>query len=471
MFRIPLFALSCILLVWCATTPTSASDLPTESPVHAAILSHAQSDSFALLSLRELCTEVGPRLAGTEGMRRAHDWARRWLQRAGVDSIWAEPVTVPRWERGRESAYLIEPYEMPLNLLGLGRSVGTGGRPLIAEVLAVRDWDELEARAEEAAGRIVVFSPPWSGYGPNVQYRMHAANRAAAHGAVAALIRPAGFGQNTPRTGVTRYDPDARNIPTASITEEDAALLLRLDRHAIRPKIELTMEAHNLQDGPCANIIGELRGRENAEQIVLISAHLDAWDTGQGAHDDGAGCAIMLGAVNVLKELKIRPRRTIRVVLFTSEEYGGQGGQAYAERHAGAIQRHVLALESDSGAFAPMGFSVRVAADIEDNTIGVLGSLATPLAAVGADSVFAGWAGVDIGPLVERGVIGVGHRVHGSEYFRYHHGASDVFEAVDPDELAANVAAVAGFAYSVAEFAEFDGNRLTGPLVPLLKSN
>lgn len=463
-FRVPLLMLFC-LVTSCPTATVSASDAPDHPEVVAEILTYAGADTFALAALRELCTEVGPRLAGSEGMRRTHDWARRWLEAAGADTVWTEPVTVPRWERGRESAYMVEPYEMPLNMLGLGRSVGTGGRPLTAEVLAVRDWDELEARAEEAAGRIVVFSPPWTGYGPNVQYRVHAASRAAAHGAVAALIRPAGFGQNTPRTGVTRYDPDTRSIPSASLTEEDAALLLRMDRAGIRPRVELTMEARNFEDGPCANVIGELRGRDLPEEIVLIGAHLDAWDTGQGAHDDGAGCVIMLGAVKVLNDLKLRPRRTIRVVLFTSEEYGGQGGEAYAERHADAIERHVLALESDSGAFAPRGFSVRVAAEIEDETIAALSRLAAPLAAVGADPVFPGWAGVDIGPLIERGVLGVGHRVHGAEYFGYHHGASDVFEAVDPDDLAANVAAVAGFVYAIAEFAKFDGNRLVGSAV------
>ncbi len=422
----------------------------------ARIVTAARQDTFALAALRELCTEVGPRLAGSEGMARAHGWARRWLAAAGADTTWTEPVTVPRWERGREWARLVHPYDLPLTMLGLGLSDGTQGRPLVAEVVAVRDWDELAARADEAAGRIVVFDPPWTGYGANVQYRAHAASRAAAHGAVAALIRPAGFGQNTPHTGVMRYDPEVPRIPAASLSDEDAALLRRLDRAGLRPRVQLYMEARAFEPGPCANVIGELRGRELPEQIVLIGAHLDAWDTGQGAHDDGAGCVIMLGAIKALRDLELRPRRTIRVVLFTSEEYGGQGGEAYAERHAGAIADHVLALESDSGAFAPAGFSVRA----PEKTIAALQAFAAPLAAVGADTVYAGWAGVDIGPLVERGVIGVGHRVHGQDYFRYHHGPADVFEAVAPADLAANVAAVAGFVYGVAEFAEFAGNDL-----------
>jgi len=327
--KAPLAASLALVLMVLAPAPADGSDA---DPV-AAIIDRALADTFTLEALRELCDEVGPRLAGSEGMRRAHGWAERWLAEAGADTVWAEPVTIPRWQRGREWVRLVEPYEMPLGMLGLGMSVGTGGRPLTAEVLAVTDWDELEARADEAAGRIVVFNPPWTSYGPNVQYRSRGPSVAAAHGAVATLIRPAGFGRNTPHTGVLRYDPEQPQIPAASLTEEGAALLWRLDRAGLRPRVELFMEAEPLEPGPCANIVGELRGRERPDEIVLIAGHLDAWDTGQGAHDDGAGCAIMIGALKVLRDLDLRPRRTIRVVLYTSEEYGGQGGVIYAEEH------------------------------------------------------------------------------------------------------------------------------------------
>ena len=437
-----------IILAACGTAPQPGTDaMPATDLVITAILDHALADTFAHDALRELCDEVGPRLAGSEGMQRAHRWALQQLQAAGVDSAWTEPVTVPRWTRGVEWAQLTAPYEMPLTVLGLGRSVGTGPDGLEAEVLTMRDWDELEARADEAAGRIVVFDPPWTGYGANVQYRVHAASRAARHGAVAALIRPAGFGANTPHTGVMHYDEDAPRIPAASLTAEGAALLHRLERSGIRPRLKLMMGAENLPDGPCANVIGELRGREKPEEIVLIGAHLDAWDTGTGAHDDGGGCAMMIGAMKTLHDLRLRPRRTIRVVLFTSEEYGGQGGGAYVEAHAGEVGNHVLAVESDAGCFAPAGFSARA----DSTVIAALAQLTSGLEPVGADTVYAGWAGVDIGPLVELGVPGVGHRVHGEEYFRYHHGPADVWEAVDPEDLAANVAAVAAFVYAVAD--------------------
>jgi len=355
-------------------------------------------------------------------------------------------VTVPRWQRGVEWARLTAPYDAPLTMIGLGHSDGTGPEGIEAEVLAVRDWDELELRADEAAGKIVLFDPPWRSYGANVKYRVGAASAAAKHGAVAALIRPAGFGQNTPHTGVMHYEDDVPRIPAASLSAEDAALLHRLADAGAQPRVRLFMAAENLEDGPCANVVGELRGRELPEEIVLVGGHLDAWDTGGGAHDDGGGCVVMVAALKVLGDLELRPRRTVRVVLYTGEEYGGYGGRAYVEAHAEEVARHVLALESDAGCFAPQGFSVRA----DSTAIASLAILAAPLAAVGADSVYAGWAGVDIGPLVEEGVIGVGHRVHGQQYFRFHHSPADVFAAVNPDDLAANVAAVAGSIYAVA---------------------
>lgn len=443
-----LVIVSLVGLVACAPSPDDQADQTTApaAPDVEAIIAHALQDTFARDALRELADEVGPRLAGSEGMRRAHAWAERRLEAAGADRVWREDVTVPRWERGVEWARLTHPYDAPLQILALGRSIGTDGE-LEAEVMAVRDWDELEARSAEAAGKVVVFNPPWKNYGFNVDYRGNAASRAAAHGAVAALIRPAGFGQNTPHTGVMGYADHQPRIPAASLTAEDAALLHRLDQNGVTPRVRLFLGARNLDDGPCANVLGELRGRERPDEIILIGGHLDAWDTGGGAHDDGAGCVIMVAAMKVLNDLDLRPRRTVRVVLFTSEEYGGQGGRAYAEDHAYEVANHVLALESDAGCFAPAGFSVRA----DSTVVEALAPFAAGLTAVGADTVYPGWAGVDIGPLVQAGVVGVGHRVHGRDYFRYHHGPADVFEAVDPEHLAANVAAVAAFIHQVAD--------------------
>jgi carboxypeptidase Q len=317
-------------------------------------------------------------------------------------------------------------------------------------VLAVRSFEELAARAAEVPGKMVLFAPPWESYGPNVKYRSQGPSAAAKLGAVACLIRPAGFGANTPHTGVMRYEDGVPQIPAASLTPEDAGRLWRLCERGKAPRVRLMMEARRLEDGPCANVFGDLRGGEKPEEIVLIAAHLDAWDVGGGAHDDGAGCVMMVAALKLLRDLGLQPRRTVRVGLFTSEEYGGQGGVAYLAAHRDEVERHVAALESDGGCFAPAGFSVKGS----EEDLARLVALAAPLAPLGADSVVPGWAGVDIGPLVEAGVLGLGHRTHNEQYFRYHHSDADTFDKVSTADLAANVAAVAALVLAIADAEE-----------------
>ena len=411
----------------------------------AALLTAARADTFAWRALEELCDTIGPRPAGSQNMQRAIAWAQAAMTAAGCDSVWTEPVTVPRWVRGQEWARLTSPCEVDLAMAGLGRSVGTPPEGIEAEVIAVADFDELEVRAAEVPGKIVLFDPPWVGYGPNVQYRVHGASRAAKLGAVACLIRPAGTGQNTAHTGVMRYDEGVAQIPAASLTIEGAARLRRLCQRGAHPRARLMMQARNLEDGPCFNTLGELRGRELPDQIVLLGAHLDAWDTGAGAQDDGGGCAIMLGAVKLLHDLDLRPRRTVRVVLFTSEEYGGQGGDAYRDAHQ--HEHHVAALESDSGCFAPAGFSVQSSPAVVEH----VAALAAPLADLGAADVTAGGSGVDVEPLVATGVPGLGHRTHNEAYFNYHHSPADALETISPDDLSANVAAVAALVLAIGD--------------------
>jgi carboxypeptidase Q len=415
--------------------------------VVARITAAAYDDGFASRLLGELCDGIGPRIAGSAGMQQARVWAQGVLREAGCDSVWEEPVTVPRWERGHEWARLTSPYAADLPMLGLGRSVGTAPEGLEAEVMSVRSFDELDARAAEVPGKIVLFAPPWEGYGPNVKYRAQGASAAAKYGAVACLIRPAGFGAVTPHTGVMRYEDGVPRIPAASLTPEDAGRLRRLCERGKHPRVRLMMEARRLDDGPCGNVFGELRGREKPQEIVLIAAHLDAWDVGGGAHDDGASCVMMVSALKLLHDLGLQPRRTLRVGLFTSEEFGGQGGDAYVAAHADEAARHVAALESDGGCFAPAGFSVQGS----EAAVARVVELAAPLAALGADTVTAGGGGTDIGPLVKTGVVGLGFRTHNDEYFRYHHSNADTFDKVSTDDLAADIAAIAALALAIAD--------------------
>ena len=412
------------------------------------IVDFALQDGYAYDKLGELCDTVGPRLAGSDGMRRAIAWAERTMNAAGFDSVWTEPVTVPHWVRGQEWARCTAPVAFDLVMTGLGLSDGTGPDGVEAEILAVRDFDELEARSDEAAGKIVLFNEPWDGYGKTVRYRVDGASAAARHGAVACLIRSVtGTSLATPHTGMMSYDEDAPRIPTAALSVEDAGRLYRMCQRGLAPRVHLYMEAQNLGETTDANVMGEIRGRERPEEIVLLGGHLDSWDVGTCAHDDGAGCAITLAAARLLKEMGLVPRRTLRVVLYTCEELGGYGGRAYQQAHQAELDQYVAALESDSGAFPPAGFTVRA----DSLVIERVAAYCAPLTTLGASDVRAGWSGVDIRPLTEDGVPGIGHRVHGERYFDYHHSPADTFDKIDPDDLARNVAAVAALIYAIAE--------------------
>lgn len=433
-----------------------AAALGVESPVIASELEETQArivsagleDGFTAEWLEMLCDSIGPRLTGSPAMDAAIDFAVKTMREEGFDSVWTEPVMVPHWVRGDEWARLTAPVDEPLSILGLGGSVGTPPEGIEAEVMVVSGEEELDRRAKEAEGKIVVFNPEWQGYGSVVKYRGGGASMAARHGAVAALVRSAThISLNTPHTGVMTYMDDIPKIPAASITIEDAARMERLTRRGTTVKVRLMMEARNLGEREQPNVVGEIRGREFPEEIVVVGGHLDSWDAGTGAHDDGAGCAIAIGATRLIRKLELRPRRTIRVVLFVAEEQGGHGGRAYRAAHADEIEQHVAAVESDSGAFAPDGFTVRGS----ERVIEKLAAYAKPLAGIGADHVRAGWAGVDIDPIVDAGVPGIGHRVKGDLYFAYHHSPADTFDKVDLGDLARNVSAVSGLIWAIAE--------------------
>ena len=414
------------------------------------LLAAALADSHAYHCLNDLCTLVGPRLNGSPGYAAAVEWAAETMRLGGLDKVWTDSLTVPNWIRGEERAEIVSPRRFTLPILGLGGSVGTPPQGIKAPLLTVASFEELTARAAEASGRIVLFAPHWEGYGKTVEYRGHGAVRAAECGAVACLIRSV-----TPRslstlhTGVMRYDEGDTipRIPAAAVSVENAMLLLDMDRRGTKTEVEMFMGARTDGESPSANVLGELTGRENPQEIVVIGAHLDSWDVGTCAHDDGGGCVIVMEAVRLLKKLGMRPRRTIRVVLYADEEMTQQGGRDYARRYAETLPLHFAALECDAGAFAPAGFGVRGDSTMVDH----VRRLAAPLAVLGADPVNAGWAGVDVSFIVKKGVTGIGHRVHGEHYFDVHHSPADTFDKIDAGDLARNVAAVAAMAYSLAE--------------------
>jgi len=416
----------------------------------ARIVGAAVTTDRAYRRLAYLTDRIGHRLSGSEGLRRAIEWALAEMKRDGLDNVRGERVMVPHWVRGEESLELLTPTAAPLAMLGLGNSVGTPPAGVTAEALVVRSFDELDARAAEARGKIVVYNVPFTTYGVTVQYRGAGASRAARHGAVAALVRSVTpVSLQTPHTGAMNYAADQPKIPTAAITIEDAETLQRMQGRGERPTLRLKMDAKFLPDAESANVVAELRGTERPDEIVLISAHYDSWDVGQGAHDDGGPSVAVWEAVRLLKELNLRPRRTIRVVLYTNEENGLRGGTGYLDAHRGELSKHVLAVEADSGIYRPLGFGLaatappQARADVEE--------IAKLLAGLRAGRVGANGGGADIGPLMREGVIGASLDVDGTHYFDIHHTRADTLDKIDPQDLAHCVAAVAVLAYVVAD--------------------
>ncbi len=442
---------ACLLTACASTTPVppEIETAPESSEIHQLMHAALNSD-YTYDKLGELCDTVGHRLSGSPGMKKAIEWSVQSMREAGFDSVWTEPVTVPYWTRGREWARCTAPVEFDLVMSGLGLSDGTGPESIEAEIMAVANFEELEERSAEAEGKIVLFNPPWEGYGRTVKYRVDAASIAARHGAVAALVRSmTGNSLGAPHTGMMSYAEDAPRIPVAALTVEDAGRLHRMCQRGLKPMVELYMEATNHGETTSYNVVGDIHGRELPEELVLLGGHLDSWDVGTCAQDDGAGVALSLGAAQLLLQQDLRPRRTVRVVHFTCEEMGGHGGRAYLEAHRHELDRHVMALESDAGSYPPLGFSV----DADSLVIEHISRITAPLARVapGSWKVRQGGSGVDVGPIVREGVPGVGHWVDTTHYFDVHHSLADTFEKIDPDILARNVAVMAGLIFAVAE--------------------
>jgi carboxypeptidase Q len=351
--------------------------------------------------------------------------------------------------RGRESAEILEPSVRPIVMLGLGNSIATPPSGVQAEVVIVHSFDELDAKETEAKGRIVLFNVPFANnYSELRVYRTTGPSRAARHGAVATLIRSAGpAGERLPHTGNVLYAAGVQQIPAAAIASEDADRLERMADRGGRIVVALHMEAHFEPDVESANVVGELRGRERPDEIVVVGGHLDSWDIGDGAIDDGGGCIITWEALRLMKRLGLRPRRTVRVVLWTNEENGTRGGAAYRDAHRAELAKHVMMLESDTGVFHPTGFGFTGT----DRARATVKAIASGLLARIAGEVTSDGEGADIEASVREGSIpALSLNVEGN-YFAFHHTQADTVDKIDPAEMARCAAAVAVMTYVVAE--------------------
>jgi len=442
-----------ILTTVSAQSPTPAHSwlTPLREDV-SRLIRAATADDFAWQRLAELTDTYGHRLSGSENLARAVDWAVRTMKADGLENVHTERVRVPNWVRGRETAEIIDPLRQAIPILGLGGTAPTPPGGLEAEVLVVSSFDDLRVKGTAARNRIVLFNVPYNGYSETVTYRNGGARSAAQYGAVAVLVRSVGpMGLRTTHTGSVTYASGQPQIPAAAVSIEDANRIARLTARGQTVRMRLLLESRNEPDAESANVVGELRGREKPHEIVLLGGHLDSWDVGTGASDDGVGCVVTWEALRLMKKLGIRPRRTVRVVLFANEENGLRGAAAYAEKHAASASDHVFALESDSGVFAPaaLGFSGSAAARAIMLQIGsLLGPLDFP-------EITAGGGGADIGPIAQAGnVPTMAYLGDAGRYFVIHHSAADTVERIGPEEVSKAAAAIAAISYAVAEMPE-----------------
>ena len=415
------------------------------------IISKSLTDSTAYNRLGYMCDTFGPRLSGSKNLENAINWILKEMNNDGLENVKGEKVAVPTWIRGKESATLLSPFMKELSMLGLGGSIATPRGGLKAEVIVVNDWDELESRSNEVPGKIVLFNAPFTSYGETVAYRYSGASAAAKHGAVASLIRSIGpWSMNTPHTGVMAYKDDVQKIPHAALTMEDAMMLSRIHDRNDKIIVKLDMNARMVADRWSHNVLGEIKGSIYPEEVVVVGGHIDSWDVGQGAHDDGGACIASWEVLRLIKELGLKPKRTIRCVMWTNEENGGKGNKGYRDMHMDEMDKHVLAIESDGGVFSPEGFGFSG----NESAREIVEEIHELMKPIGANTISEGGRAADVAPLNDEGVPVMSLKVDGSKYFWYHHTNADTFDKIDFNEFNRCIAAMAIMAYVVADLDE-----------------
>jgi carboxypeptidase Q len=422
------------------------------------IIAAAEADQDGWKKLAHLTDRIGHRLSGSAALDKAIEWSLAAMKADGHENVRGEKVMVPHWVRGEEWGRITAPVERRLALLQLGGSGATAKKGLSGEVVVVREFEELDVLgAAGVKGKIVLFNHPmrqWNnqkdgpGYGEAAPFRTRGPNRAAKLGAAAALVRSVtAKSLRSPHTGATGFEEGVKPIPAVAISVEDAELIARLTAAGEKVRVQLRTSGKKLKDARSQNVIAEIRGREKPEEVVVIGGHIDSWDVGTGAHDDAGGCVIAMQALTVLRRLGLTPRRTIRVVLFTNEENGLEGAKQYVAAHAAEMKHHVMALEADTGVFAPRGFSVQGDADAVRRATDIV-SLLEP---IGATTISTGYSGADVGQIVEKGAPGLGLSMDSSTYFDYHHSEADTLDKIRPEDLRRDIATVAVMAYVVAD--------------------
>jgi carboxypeptidase Q len=424
------------------------------------IFDEALTDGTAYRQLEYICKNTKGRVAGSPAAAEAVEFTRQSLIKAGADSVWLQKVPVPHWERGFEQCRVISSTlgSRDLNIAALGLSVGTTQEGVISKVVEVHDFDELKLLGKKSIeGKIVFFNRPvdnrlinsFAGYGGAVNQRTQGASEASSYGAIAVIVRSATQAlDDFPHTGVTRYEENVKKIPAVAVSTIDAELLSRWLKTDPDLTINLTSTCKNYPDTWSYNVIGEIHGTQKDNEFFTVGGHLDAWDITEGAHDDAGGCVQAIEMIRIFKKLGIKPKRTVRAVMFMNEEMSGTGGRTYAEeaKRKGEIQ--YAALESDRGVMSPRGFGF----DAEGARLEKLISLSIFFVPYNIRDFDKGGGGSDISPLKSMGTLMIGSIPETQRYFYYHHSANDTFEQVNLRELQMGSAASAALIYLIDLF-------------------
>lgn len=411
-----------------------------------------------------LTQEIGGRLAGSPQAAAAVEYTRQVMDTLGLDTVWLQPIMVPHWVRGEKEVVRVinSPVigTQELNAIALGNSIGTGSQGITAEVIEVQSVDELKALGRDrVAGKIVFYNRPmdpkkintFSAYGGAVGQRGAGPVEAAKLGAVGAIVRSMTTAHDDiPHTGATRFDPEGFNIPAIAISTNDANLLSSVIKRA-QTQLYMRSTCRMLEDAPSHNVIGEIRGSEYPDEIILVGGHLDSWDVGDGAHDDGAGCMQSIQVLHTLLEIGYRPKRTIRCVMFMNEENGLAGGREYARLSNERGEFHLAAIESDGGGFTPRGFGCSAVPDKFESYFKSLSAHWDLMSPYGL-SLNAGGSGADINPLKSQGGLLMGLRPDSHRYFYYHHTREDTFDKVNQRELEMGAAAMTAVVYLIDQY-------------------
>jgi hypothetical protein len=452
------FGLTILLLIFLFLPVIAQNSAEAYGEISNKIIKTALLEKKGYQLLKDLCT-IGPRLSASPGSYAAIDWCAAQLDSLGCDRIWLHSVMVPHWQRGNTEQAFIKQSEQidrsELVIAALGGSIGTSPAGLTAQVLEIHSFEELQKKAEQAHGKIIFYNRPFdptvfftfAGYGGAVSQRTQGAIEAAKVGGVASLVRSVtSLDDNVPHTGVVGYKEGTTQIPAAALGVMDAIKLSTLLKNNPDLEVTLNLSCQILPDEESFNVIGEIKGSKYPDEVIVVGGHLDAWDKGDGAHDDGAGCVQSMEVLYLLKKLGLQPSRTIRCVLFIDEEQHQTGAKAYGYYASYAAERHLAAIESDRGAFTPRGFDVSA----DSSVIEKMQAWLPYLKNASIDWIKKGGSGPDIAQIKNATAL-IGYVPDGQRYFDYHHSANDVIEEIQPRELELGSAAMTILAYLISE--------------------